>query len=106
MAGFDYQAAASFINSSEGQRIAASWFEASEESDLQDCLNNMIPLILTSQEPPSRLTYYDTHGMLLNRGITSAALQCGWCHLGLHFCRPYHAYPEACLLCSVWCERR
>ena len=73
-AGVDYQAAVSFFGASVGRTIEVLWSEASEENDLQVCLNQMIPQILTSREPQSSLTYYDTHGMLSNCGILSATL--------------------------------
>ncbi|KAL3137531.1 hypothetical protein ABBQ38_004815 [Trebouxia sp. C0009 RCD-2024] len=61
LAGFDYQAAVSFFESSVGRTMRVLWSQASEDKHLQVCLNQMIPQILTSLEPHSSLTYYDTH---------------------------------------------
>ena len=48
MAGFDSQAAVSFLGPSVGQTMEVLWVEASEEKDLQVCLNQIVPQLLTS----------------------------------------------------------
>lgn len=44
--GFDYQAAVSVFGSSVGRTMEVLWSQASEEIDLQVCLNQMISQIL------------------------------------------------------------
>ena len=65
MTGFDEQAANTFLRSPLGVKLQRQWAAASEEKDLQDGLNAMIPEVLTCHGLPGNTTYHDTHGMLL-----------------------------------------
>ncbi len=69
MAGFDEQAATAFLESTVGLELQSQWAAASEEADLQECLNKMIPQILTCHSLDGNSTYHDTHGTLLDCGI-------------------------------------
>ena len=69
MAGFDEQAANTFLGSPLGVKLQRQWAAASEEKDLQYGLNEMIPEILTCHGLAGNRTYHDTHGTLLDCGI-------------------------------------
>lgn len=61
LAGFDEQAANTFLRSPLGVKLQRQWAAASEEKDLQDGLNAMIPEILTCHGLAGNRTYHDTH---------------------------------------------
>ena len=70
MAVFNEQAATTFLESIVGLEVQSQWAAASEEKDLQECLNQMIPQILTCHSLGGNRTHYDTHGTLLDCGIS------------------------------------
>ncbi len=69
MAAFDEQAATTFLELTVGLVLQSQWAAGSEEEDLQECLNHMIPQILTCYSLGGNRTYHDTHGTLLDCGI-------------------------------------
>lgn len=57
MAGFDEQAATTFLESTVGLAVQSQWAAASEEEALQECLNQMRPQILTCHSLDGNKTY-------------------------------------------------
>ena len=105
MAGFDCQAALSFLGSSVGQTMEVLWVEASEEKDLQVCLNQIIHQLLTSISP--KAARHTMTCMLCSLNVAPFLQRWGVAGDNSVFIVAVLIMPnQACLLCSICSERR